>query len=381
MEKIVVKLLEQVSNKIENKTLDKLGVEHNKINGEYFENVFKTKCEELLREDEFQEISLIDIRGHKFPDFILEINDKKIGVEIKSSEKGNWAIPGNSVYENTPTNDFEDIFVFFGSYKEEKNAFEVKITEYWKAVKDIKVTHSPRFEISVNVEAETSFFESWDKFVEFKQQSKEEKTEYLQKFLKEQKEGQKLWYVQSGNEQPDPMLFEDLNKDLQCEILAKCFILFSSDIFKVKQSKDKEKYLMDSNYNGILKYLLDEHFVFSSSIRDKFSSGGRKGLEDEKTPPMFPAVFKRFSDLGNQIYHILKQLDEGKSNDFKEVLLTTWNEAEERAKYDGNSFIDSYKNHLDKLENNPNLKHLIREELKDVKIGDKTNILSSKISS
>ena len=54
-------------------------------------------------------------------------------------------------------------------------------------MKDIKVTHSPRFEISVREDAETSFFENWDKFVAFKQQSKEEKTEYLQKFLKEQK--------------------------------------------------------------------------------------------------------------------------------------------------------------------------------------------------
>ena len=105
----------------------------------------KKKCEEILEKQEFQGIKLEDIRGHKFPDFILNYNNKKYGVEIKSSEKGNWTIPGNSVFENT--------FVFFGSFKEKENAFKVKLTEYWKAVKDIKVTHSPRFEISVREDA------------------------------------------------------------------------------------------------------------------------------------------------------------------------------------------------------------------------------------
>lgn len=381
MEEKIEYLLSEVRKLIEDKPLDDLGIDFSKIDGEYFENVFKKKCEEILEKQEFQGIKLEDIRGHKFPDFILNYNNKKYGVEIKSSEKGNWTIPGNSVFENTPTNDFEDIFVFFGSFKEKENAFKVKLTEYWKAVKDIKVTHSPRFEISVRDDAETSFFENWDKFVAFKQQSKEEKTEYLQKFLKEQKEGQNLWYVQSTDGQAEPMLFEDLKKELQSEILAKCFILFSSDIFRVKQSLDSQRYLMDSNYKGILRYLLDDYFVFSASIRDKFSNGGRKGLLDDKTPPKFPAVFKKFSVLGNKIYIILEKLDKGELSDFKETLLTIWNGSENEANYDDISFIESYKAHLNYLENESNLRYIIREELGELDVDDKTSILSSKISS
>ncbi|MFS9057227.1 hypothetical protein [Streptococcus infantis] len=377
MEEKIEYLLSEVSKLIEDKSLDDLGVDYRKIDGEYFEKVFKKKCEEIIEKQEFQGIKLEDIRGHKFPDFILNYSNKKYGVEIKSSEKGNWTIPGNSVYENTPTGDFEDIFVFFGSYKEYKNGFEIKFMEYWKAVKDIKVTHSPRFEISVNPDINTDFFDSWESFVDFKQQSKDKKTELLQKFLREQKEGQNLWYVQSADEQAEPMLFEELEKEMQSEILAKCFILFSSDIFRVKYLQGSQKYSMDSNYKGILRYLLEEYFVFSPSIRDKFSSGGRKGLVEDDTPPKFPAVFKKFSDLGTQIYNILEKLDKGELNDFKETLLSIWNENEAEAKYDGNSFIESYKTHLDSLENKPNLQYIIREELP---FEDKTDILSSKIS-
>lgn len=373
-------LLTEVKKMIEGKSLNDLGVEYSKIDGEYFEKVFKKKCKEILCKKEFEGIILEDIRGHKFPDFVLKFNEKKYGVEIKSSERGSWTIPGNSVYENTPTGDFEDIFVFFGSYKEQKNGFEIIFTEYWKAVKDIKVTHSPRFEISVNPEIKTDFFDDWKSFVDFKQKSKEEKTVLLQKFLKEQKEGQNLWYVQSTNEQAEPMLFEDLKKEVQSEILAKCFILFSSDIFRVKQSLDSQKYLMDSNYKGILRYLLDEYFVFSASIRDKFSSGGRKGLLDDKTPPKFPAVFKKFSVLGNKIYIILEKLDKGELSDFKETLLTIWNESENEAKNDDISFIEYYKAHLNYLENETNLRYIIREELEELDVEDKTNFLSSKIS-
>ncbi len=138
---------------------------------------------------------------------------------------------------------------------------------------------------------------------------------------------------------------------------------------------------MDSNYKGILRYLLDDYFVFSASIRDKFSNGGRKGLLDDKTPPKFPAVFKKFSVLGNKIYIILEKLDKGELSDFKETLLTIWNGSENEANYDDISFIESYKAHLNYLENESNLRYIIREELGELDVDDKTSILSSKISS
>ncbi|HEM2744348.1 TPA: hypothetical protein U0595_002154, partial [Streptococcus suis] len=349
-------ILNEVKKLIEGKKLETLGIEFKKIDGEYFEKVFQKYCQSVLERDEFNEFNLNDIRGHKFPDFSIEKDGSIYGVEIKSSEKGNWTIPGNSVYENTPTTNFEDIFVFFGSYKETVDSFEVRITEYWKAVKDIKVTHSPRFEISVNPEIETDFFESWDAFATFKQKDKDEKTKLLQDFLKEKKAGQNLWYVPVGEEQAEPMLFEKLEKEVQNEILAKCFILFPSEIFKAKSTGE-----MDSDYKDVTRFLLEEYFVYSPSMRDKFSSGGKKGLEQDNEPPKFPAVFKRFAKLGNQIHNILQGLDQGDSGNFKELLLTIWNQENSGIKYDGESFVTSYKSHLNNLENSPNLQYVIRK--------------------
>ncbi|CYU09480.1 hypothetical protein [Streptococcus suis] len=368
-------ILNEVKELIEGKKLETLGIEFKKIDGEYFEKVFQKYCQSVLERDEFNEFILNDIRGHKFPDFSIEKDGSIYGVEIKSSEKGNWTIPGNSVYENTPTTNFEDIFVFFGSYKENVDSFEVRITEYWKAVKDIKVTHSPRFEISVNPEIETDFFESWDAFATFKQKDKDEKTKLLQDFLKEKKAGQNLWYVPVGEEQAEPMLFEKLEKEVQNEILAKCFILFPSEIFKAKSTGE-----MDSDYKDVTRFLLEEYFVYSPSMRDKFSSGGKKGLEQDNEPPKFPAVFKRFAKLGNQIHKILQGLDQGDSGNFKELLLTIWNQENSVIRYDGESFVTSYKSHLNNLENSPNLQYVIRKELKELVDDTETNFLSSKIS-
>ena len=83
MEEKIEYLLSEVRKLIEDKPLDDLGIDFSKIDGEYFENVFKKKCEEILEKQEFQGIKLEDIRGHKFPDFILNYNNKKYGVEIK----------------------------------------------------------------------------------------------------------------------------------------------------------------------------------------------------------------------------------------------------------------------------------------------------------
>jgi hypothetical protein len=377
MRDLVIELLKYIESEIEDKPLSEHGIEYTKIDGEFFESIFSKYCTQALQLDEFNKLKLEDIRGHKFPDFSINHGELKFGVEIKSSERGDWTIPGNSVYENTATTDFDDIFVFFGSYKKEKDAYEVIFTEYWRAVKDIKVTHSPRFNISVNPEIKTDFFPNWQTFVDFKTMKKSEKTEYLQKFLKEQKKGQNLWYVPSeDSERLNPMLFTDLDKHTQDEILTKCYILFASDIFKVKTANNEYGFSMDTYYGNIAKYLLEEHFVINPSIRDRFSSGGWKPIDIYEQDVSLPAIFKNFTNLGQSIYSMLSELDKGNLNDFKEIVIDKWSEFD--VEYDNESFLNSYKNHLNHLENAPNLNCLIRKALS---VENETHILSSKISS
>ena len=376
MRDLIIELLDYIASEIKDKPLSEHGIEYTKIDGEFFESIFSKYCIQALQLDKFNELKLEDIRGHKFPDFSINHGEIKFGVEIKSSEKGSWTIPGNSVYENIGTTDFDDIFVFFGSYKKEKDSYEVIFTEYWKAVKDIKVTHSPRFDISVNPEINTDFFPNWQAFVDFKNMKKSKKTEFLQRFLREQKKGQNLWYVPSeDSERLKPMLFTDLDKHTQDEILTKCYILFASDIFKVKTANNEYGFSMDTYYGNIAKYLLEEHFVINPSIRDRFSSGGWKSIDIYEQDVSLPAVFKSFSNLGQSIYSMLSELDNGNLNDFKEIVIDKWSEF--HVEYDNESFLNSYKNHLDHLENTPNLHCLIRKVLR---VEDETYILSSKVS-
>lgn len=57
MEEKIEYLLSEVRKLIEDKPLDDLGIDFSKIDGEYFENVFKKKCEEILRNKNFKALS------------------------------------------------------------------------------------------------------------------------------------------------------------------------------------------------------------------------------------------------------------------------------------------------------------------------------------
>lgn len=87
MEEKIEYLLSEVRKLIEDKPLDDLGIDFSKIDGEYFENVFKKKCEEILEKQEFQGIKLEDIRGHKFPDFILNYNNKNMESKLNQVKR------------------------------------------------------------------------------------------------------------------------------------------------------------------------------------------------------------------------------------------------------------------------------------------------------
>ena len=56
MKEKIKELLNEVKKSIEDKPLNDLGIEYSKIDGEYFEKVFKKKCEEILNNKEFEDV-------------------------------------------------------------------------------------------------------------------------------------------------------------------------------------------------------------------------------------------------------------------------------------------------------------------------------------
>lgn len=95
--------------------------------------------------------------GHKFPDIIAKINQQRsFGVEVKtlSQSNENWNVMGGSIMETTAEKDVSRIHVFCAK----KNPFEIKYRPFEDCVKDVAITHSPRYMLDLEMPSEQCLF-------------------------------------------------------------------------------------------------------------------------------------------------------------------------------------------------------------------------------
>lgn len=85
------------------------------------DNGFEKLLEDIIPtiEAKFHNLKINLISGHHFPDIDIFIDNVKYGIELKSSQKGVWSIPGNSIFESISNEDYVEIFVMFGSRKKD----------------------------------------------------------------------------------------------------------------------------------------------------------------------------------------------------------------------------------------------------------------------
>lgn len=143
-----VKRLHTVAEDIESKLQkEKIGNKYvKKMTGTDFEDiVYDSLLEAGFRKDE------ISHSTQKFPDFILtDLEDgDKIGVEVKKTDSDKWEVIGGSIYESLK-NDIEDVYVLMAKLGGSKP--EVRLRKYQECIADLKVTHSPRFYLNLDLE-------------------------------------------------------------------------------------------------------------------------------------------------------------------------------------------------------------------------------------
>ena len=88
--------------------------------------------------------------SQKFPDFVLEDPEDgdKMGVEVKKTDSAKWEVIGGSIYESLK-NDIEDTYVLMAKLGGDKP--EVRLRKYEECIDDLKVTHSPRFYLNLDL--------------------------------------------------------------------------------------------------------------------------------------------------------------------------------------------------------------------------------------
>lgn len=242
--------------------------------------------------------------GHHFPDLDITIDENKYGIEIKFRKNGTWTTNGNSVFESITDENYENIYLLFGSKTPKKNQVKVKFAPYWRAAKSIKVTHSPRFYINMN-DLDSSVFESESEYNYLRKMDDDSKVAFIQKYLSESTKGAK-WYS-SDKEDIKAVPFNNLPKETQKQIIIEIMLLYPEDLLNGNRN---------TKYDRAAQYMIDEYYAYSKSLRDSFSASG----QEEINGILFPRIIKNFIDNSNQLLFTLND----SSEDFKKDALEGW---------------------------------------------------------
>jgi hypothetical protein len=311
-------------------------------NGEEFEIFIQEKINEILEEEDFSNFEVTHNGKHGFPDLKITFNKIEFyGLEIKFSASGNWNSKGNSVFETHSNKDidsgYNEIYVLFGRKpkpRENKSTYEFQIKPYGDCIDKIEVTHSPRFSINMNTGEKNLFtiLDYPDGYSSFRTKENKEKNIFLRKYfnsLTSTNEADKWYLNQERSEEESslsiqPIPFTSLSMQQKRRIIAEGFILFPYDLFKDR-----------ADYSKLTRYMISKHFVYSASLRDSFSSGGKTFILNEET--RYPQMIKTFYDHQLEIKSLLKNPEE----EFERECYYYWGVL-------GNTFVIDEKQSLEK---------------------------------
>ena len=238
-----------IENKLQN---DKIGDKDvKKMTGTDFENVvYDSLMEAGFKEEE------ISHSAQKFPDFVLEdLSDgDKIGLEVKKTDAAKWEVIGGSIYESLK-NDIEDTYVLMAKLGGDKP--EVRLRKYEECIDDLKVTHSLRFYLKLDLEEGEDYLTRNDA-KDLLELSGDELNRRIRKLLRTQKS---TWWSEG-----ETVAFADLPQEEKGIYLNEGIALFP-EVFK-------------GDYRKFTPWLVYSCFVWCGNVRDIFSAGGNKYVED-----------------------------------------------------------------------------------------------------
>ena len=192
----------------------------------------------------------------KFPDFILEdkTDGDKLGVEVKKTDSSKWEVIGGSIYESLK-NDIDDTYIMMAKLGGDKP--EVRLRRYEECIADLKVTHSPRFYLNMDLEEGEDYLTRNDA-KDLLKLSGDDLNRKIRKLLRTEKS---TWWSEG-----ETTAFSDLSKEEKNIYLNEGIALFP-EVFK-------------GDYHNFTPWLVYSCFVWCGNVRDIFSAGGNKLIDD-----------------------------------------------------------------------------------------------------
>jgi len=267
-----------------------------------FENdVFDSLCESAKGTVFDKTIQLIS--GHKFPDIVVK---KFYGVEVKTTKRNGWTSTGNSVLESTRVDNVNRIYIFFAKLTD---PIGFKYRLYEECLYDIAVTHSPRYLIDMELRKGSSIFDKLGlTYDELRSQDNPIKI-IVSYYRSIAKRGEEPWWMDSDEElgvtlRPTVTLWSNLSSDEQLFLRNEAMARFP-EIF----SRSAQK------YKNLASWLAARHGIVDSSLRDRFSAGGKVNIEvSGKIYNELPRIFLHLKDNAKDVIALVKKIpsDEAK---------------------------------------------------------------------
>lgn len=276
-------------------------------NSDEFELIVKKALEEKAKGTPFEGTIEHKPGGHSFPDIIVK---EIYGVEVKTVKKDDWKSTGNSIFETTRRESVEKIFIYFAKLCKKP---ESRYKPYEECLSDVKVTHSPRYMIDMDLKKGDAIFDKIESDYNKVRKLPNPAEPFIKHFKKTAKPGEEPWWM--GNEQEaSPViirLFSSLEEAEKKKLIVDSMILFP-EIFS--SSNDK--------YQRVAILWFVRHGVVSPNLRDVFSSKGQKNIEIENEPfESKPRIFVNLQKYKKDIFERMETIS-------KEDLKSYWEKFE-----------------------------------------------------
>lgn len=284
-----------------------------------------------------EDISLVS--GHSFPD--IKATDY-YGVEVKSTKEDKWTSVGSSIVESTRNTTVENIYMLFGKLGSLPPEFRLR--PYQDCLKDIAVTHSPRYLIDMELSGKENIFtkmkKPYDAFrlLEEKEKISEVRRYYINKAKLEGKNEMPWWMGETTD--VNLSFYNDLPLMKKNEMMLRCYIIFFCMYDSDRQAR----------YKTIALWLCNHYSLLCPNMRDFFSAGGVCEINIDGRRTQYPHIVGEILD---KIPHIKKLLD-NPDEDLVKDIVNFWN-----FNYDENNLFDSWLNMLEShFSNNSELKNV-----------------------
>jgi hypothetical protein len=214
--------------------------------------------------------------GKMFPDIITKTFG--FGVEVKKVITNSWSTLGNSIMESTRAKNIDKIYTFYGKLG---SPIDFKFGLYENCLSDVIISHSPRYQVNMEINSEQTIFNKIGIPYEDLRQLNNPFQPIKEYFRDQINEGEEPWWLDQSESRPHTKIWKYISP-VEKKIYRSQMMGLFPQVFGNRQNK----------YNKPASWLLARHQIINPSFRDCFSAGGKtdliiKGKPYQEIPQIF----------------------------------------------------------------------------------------------